>query len=65
MGKRIRLTQAQYCEITASRDWCRRNDFTGLAAFYDEELAFQARRRALPSGSPEYQEQDEERPRRG
>lgn len=65
MKHRIRLSGKDYTELVESRDWCRRSGFSGLVAFYDEELAFQARRRALPHGSPEYQEQEDERPRRG
>lgn len=64
MSKRVRLTQSQYQELTESRDWCHLNGLTGLQRFYDEELAFQASRRALPSDAKEYREREEdERPR--
>lgn len=62
--KRVRLTQDQYRELTESRDWCQRNGFAGLQRFYDEELAFQARRRALPPGAHEYRDIEDDRPRR-
>lgn len=66
MSKRVRLTQTQYQELSESRDWCHRNGLEGLRRFYDEELAFQARRRALPPDAREYREREaeEERPRR-
>ncbi len=65
-NRRIRLTQDQYTELTVSRDWCARNDMPGLRDFYDQELACQASRGALPAGAKEYRQQDEEdeRPRR-
>lgn len=61
--RRIRLTEKQYNELTESRDWCKLNGFSGLERWYNEELAFQAKRRALPAGAREYQVEDEERPR--
>lgn len=65
MSKRVRLTQGQYQELNASRDWCHANGLVGLQRFYDEELAFQAKRRALPPDAREYRDQeDDERPRR-
>ena len=63
--KRLRLSQTQYQELVESRDWCHRNGLAGLQRFYDEELAFQAKRRALPADAREYHDrEDEERPRR-
>lgn len=62
--RRVKLTESQYSELTQSRDWCAQRGLTGLREFYDQELAFQAGRRALPDGACEYQQQDEERPRR-
>ena len=61
--KRVRLTMKQYNELLESRDWCAKNGFEGFKRWYDEELTFQARRRALPIGV-QVMEQDEERPRR-
>jgi hypothetical protein len=58
------MTQGQYQEIVASRDWCRDNGMPGLERYYREELSFQASRYALPPGSIEYRELDDERPRR-
>jgi len=63
--KRVKLTQKQYAELVESRDWCHRHGLTGLQRFYDEELAFQARRRTLPPDAREYRDREEdERPRR-
>jgi hypothetical protein len=62
--RRLRLTDAQYGELTGSRDWCARNGLFGLRDFYEQELAFQASRRALPDGAREYQ-RDDERTMRG
>jgi hypothetical protein len=62
--RRVKLTESQYNELTESRDWCAKHGLTGLREFYDQELDFQAGRRALPDGAREYQRQDEERPRR-
>lgn len=63
--KRLRLTQDQYQELVVSRDWCHRNGLAGLQRFYDDELAFQAKRRALPSDAREYRDAEEsERTRR-
>lgn len=64
-NRRIRLTQEQYGELTQSRDWCVRHGMSGLQEFYDQELAFQASRRALPEGAHEYKAIDEEEARRG
>lgn len=65
-NRRVKLTQGQYRELTESRDWCARNGMQGMRDFYDSELAFQASRRALPSGAREYQvAEDDDRPRRG
>lgn len=65
-NRRVRLTTSQYDELTKSREWCARNGLEGLREFYDQELAFQAGRRALPSGAREYQvPEEEDRPRRG
>lgn len=65
MSKRVRLTQGQYQEIVTSRDWCQSHGLIGLQRFYEEELAFQTKRRALPPGAREYRDQEEdERPRR-
>lgn len=65
MSKRVRLTQDQYREILDSRDWCQLNGLSGLQRFYEEELAFQAKRRALPNDAREYQvREDDERSRR-
>ena len=61
--KRLKLTMKQYNELTESRDWCQRHGFEGMKRWYDEELAFQARRRALPNGV-QVMEEVEERPRR-
>lgn len=63
MKRRIKLTQKQYEELTRARDWCKTNGFEGFERWYNDELAFQARRRALPDGAREYQIEDEERPR--
>lgn len=63
MKKRVKLTQKQYDELVEAREWCKRQDFRGFVQWYDEELAFQARRRALPDGAREYMVEDEERPR--
>ena len=62
--RRVKLTQRQYQELTESRDWCARNGMIGLRDFYNDELALQAFRGALPDGAREYQVTDEERPRR-
>ena len=63
--RRVRLTETQYGELVESRDWCARNDMSGLRDFYDDELAFLAGRYALPAGAIEYsRDRDEERPRR-
>lgn len=59
-----KMSDADYKELIQSRDWCARHDMNGLQEFYDQELAFQASRRALPDGAREYQRQEEERPRR-
>jgi hypothetical protein len=40
----------QYNELIESRDWCARHEYYGMQQWYDEELGFQARRRALPKG---------------
>lgn len=50
MSKRLRMTMADYSELTEARDWCVRNGFEGFASWYNLELAFQAKRRALPLG---------------
>jgi hypothetical protein len=61
--KRVRLTMKQYAELVESREWCSRNGYEAMKRWYDEELAFQTRRRALPVGvQPEFEE-IEERPR--
>ena len=62
--RRVKLTEGQYAELVESREWCAKRGLSGLRDFYDQELAFQASRRALPSGAREYQQEDEERPRR-
>lgn len=62
--RRVKLTEHQYDELVQSRDWCARRGMNGLREFYDQELDFQASRRALPDGAREYQRQEEERPRR-
>jgi hypothetical protein len=47
----------QYNELVESRDWCHRNGFESMKRWYDEELLFQSRRRALPIGvQTEYEE---------
>lgn len=55
-----RWTQKQYAEIIESRDWCVRNDMRALVEWYNEELANQARRRALPIGASEYRGAEDE-----
>lgn len=55
------MTEKQYNELVASRDWCAQNGLPGMRDWYDQELAFQAGRRVLPSDAREYQVQDEER----
>lgn len=63
---RVKLTQKQYQELVESRDWCARNGMSGLRDFYNDELAFQAFRRALPEGAREYAQQETDQPvRRG
>lgn len=64
MRKRIVMTGARYKELTEARDWCHLNGLPGFKRWYDEELAFQASRYALPPGAAEYREADE-RPERG
>lgn len=65
MSKRVRLTQEQYQELATSREWCQRNGLAGFQRFYDEELAFQAKRRALPPDAREYRvAEEDERTRR-
>jgi hypothetical protein len=54
------MTMKQYTELLESRDWCHRKGFESMKRWYDEELTFQARRRALPIGvQAEYDEQQE------
>lgn len=60
--RRVRLTMDQYNELIESRDWCHRHGFEGMKRWYDEELAFQSKRRALPIGIQT--EEPEERPYR-
>lgn len=60
--KRVRLTMKQYNELVESREWCKLNGFESFARWYDEELSFLARRRALPIGI-QSEEEPEERPR--
>lgn len=60
--KRVRLTMKQYNELIEARDWCARRGWEGMKRWYEEELAFQARRRALPLGVQPIEEV-EERPR--
>lgn len=60
--KRLRLTRTQYQELKDSLEWTRHNGFAGLQRFYEEELAFQAKRYALPPGSVEYRDVEDERP---
>lgn len=60
--KRVQLTMKQYNELIEARDWCAVRGFEGMKRWYDEELAFQTRRRALPLGV--HVEQEEEPPRR-
>lgn len=55
--KRVRLTMTTYNELLEARDWCARRGFESMKRWYDEELAFQERRRALPLGvQTEYDE---------
>ena len=60
---RVRLTMKQYNELITARDWCALNGFEGFKRWYDEELTFQARRRALPIGV-QVEEEDDVPPRR-
>lgn len=65
--KRVRLTMKHYNELVTSRDWCHVNGYEGMKQWYVEELAFQAKRRALPIGiQPETDvgEDEERRSRR-
>jgi hypothetical protein len=63
--KRLRLTMDTYNELIQARDWCARKGFEGMKHWYDEELAFHSRRRALPIGvQPAEEEMDDRRPRR-
>jgi hypothetical protein len=48
--RRLRMSQKHYDELVESRDWCAKNGYVGFKAWYDDELAFQAWRRALPEG---------------
>lgn len=64
MGKRIVLTKAQYAELVEARSWCHRRGLDGLQRWYDDELSFHAKRFALPPGSVEYRDLEEERPAR-
>lgn len=48
--RRVKLTMKQYNELVDSRDWCHRKGFESMKRWYDEELNFLARRRALPVG---------------
>lgn len=59
--KRVRLTMDQYQELVEARDWCHRNGYEAFKRWYDEELAFQTRRRALPIGVQSGYEAPEER----
>ena len=61
---RLRLTMKDYNELVTSRDWCARKGFTGFQEFYNELLAFQARRRALPRGVQQEMDELEEPDRR-
>lgn len=61
--KRVRLTMKQYKELVEARDWCAQHGFTGFNQWYNEELSFQAYRRALPLGLQVDQDQDDERRR--
>lgn len=66
MSKRkLKLTVKQYESITESRDWCKKNGYTGFAEYYDESIEHMAERRTLPSSAPEAKlvEDDEEMPR--
>jgi hypothetical protein len=46
-----------YRELLEAREWCAGRGFESMKRWYDEELAFQARRRALPLGvQAEYDE---------
>ncbi len=59
--KRVRLTMKQYNELIEARDWCHRKGFEGFKRWYDEELAFQAKRRALPIGIQLTEDQSDDR----
>lgn len=63
--KRVRMTMVHYNELIEARDWCARNGYEGFKRWYDEELAFQSKRRALPIGiQPAEEEIDDRQPRR-
>ncbi len=59
MSKRIKMSQGDYEELTNSRDWCKLNGYTGMVQWYSEELAFQAKRHALPFDAVELREEDD------
>lgn len=65
MKRRIKLTEKQYAELIESREWCRTQGMDGMVKWYGEELAFQARRGALPDGAVEYHQIEESPNRRG
>ena len=61
--RRVRLTMEQYQELVDARDWSAKNGYDSFKRWYDEELAFQSRRRALPIGVQVREDEIEERPR--
>ncbi len=59
--KRVRMSMKHYNELLESRDWCARNGYEGMKRWYDEELEFQTRRRALPLGVQVMEDPGDER----
>ncbi len=63
--KRVRMTMTHYNELVEARDWCHTNGYEGFKRWYDEELAFQSKRRALPIGIQPAEEPEDRRGGRG
>ena len=53
------MTMTHYTEMVAARDWCAINGYEGFKRWYDEELEFQSKRRALPIGIQPAEEPEE------
>lgn len=62
--KRVRMSMKHYLELTEARNWCAKKGYEGMRQWYDEELGFQTRRKALPAGvQPEVEEEPSRRMR--